>query len=133
MALDYLCSEHRFIPGFFGIISCQTSPLSGASQARTVDATERKKAQRHCILLRGFCADIPPPVQRFSTPLTLCDGRDGDGGDEGLVGFEFGEAFGQDADGGEAVFLEFVGDVAEPPAEDHHVGGTSVSSHFLNS
>ena len=37
------------------------------------------------------------------------NGRDGDGGDEGHVADGFGVAFGQDADGGQVVFLELNG------------------------
>jgi hypothetical protein len=36
------------------------------------------------------------------------NGRDGDGGDEGLVAVEIGVAFGQDVDGGEVIFAELV-------------------------
>ncbi len=50
-------------------------------------------------------------------------GGDADEGDVGLVALQFGVAFGQDADGGEVVFLEPVGQGAEPPAEQLHVGG----------
>ncbi len=39
----------------------------------------------------------------------LGNGRDADEGDIGLVALQFGEAFGQDADGGEVVFLEYRG------------------------
>ena len=39
------------------------------------------------------------------------------------VALQFGVALGQDADGGEVVFLELVGQCAEPPAEHLHVGG----------
>ena len=34
-----------------------------------------------------------------------------------------GVAFGEGTDGGQVVFLELVGQEAEPPAEHHHVGG----------
>jgi len=59
------------------------------------------------------------------------NGRDGDGGDEGHVANGFGVAFGQDADGGEIVFLKPVGQVAEPPAQDHHVSGGEGERQFL--
>lgn len=59
------------------------------------------------------------------------NGRDGDGGDERHVADGFGVAFGQDADGGEVVFLKPVGQVAEPPAQDHHVGGGERERQFL--
>jgi len=51
------------------------------------------------------------------------NGGDGDGGDGGLVAVEIGVAFGQDVDGGEVIFAELVGEEAEAPAENHHVGG----------
>lgn len=57
--------------------------------------------------------------------------RDFDGGDEGHVAVNFGEAFGQDADCGQVVFLELVGQVAEPPAEHHHVSGGEREGQFL--
>ena len=44
---------------------------------------------------------------------------------------EVGVAFGQDADGGQVVFLELVGQQAEPPAENHHVGGGEGEREFL--
>ncbi len=59
------------------------------------------------------------------------NGRDGDGGDEGHVADGLGVALGQDADGGEVVFLKPVGQVAEPPAQDHHIGGGERERQFL--
>jgi len=59
------------------------------------------------------------------------NGRDGDGGDEGLVAVEIGVAFWQDVDGGEVIFAELVGQQAEPPAENHHVGGGEGEREFL--
>src|SRR5271168_3928842 len=50
-------------------------------------------------------------------------GGNGDGGDERHVADGFGVAFGQDAGGGHVIFLEHVGQEAEPPAEHLHVGG----------
>ena len=58
-------------------------------------------------------------------------GRDSDGGDESSVADGFGVAFGQSADGGEVIFLELVGQVAEPPAEHHHIGGGEGERDFL--
>ena len=58
-------------------------------------------------------------------------GRDDDGGDESRVADGFGVAFGQDADGGQAVLLKLVGQVAEPPAEHHHVSGGKRERQFL--
>ena len=62
---------------------------------------------------------------------SLGNGRDADEGDIGLVALQFGEAFGQDADGGEVVFLELVGQCAEAPAEHLHVGGGEGEREFL--
>jgi len=76
---------------------------------------ERKKAHWRCVLLRGFCASW--------RGVFFINGRDADEGDIGLVALQFGVAFGQDADGGEVVFLELVGQGAEPPSEHLHVGG----------
>ena len=59
------------------------------------------------------------------------NGRDGDGGDEGLVAVEVGVAFGQDVDGGEVIFAELVGQEGEPPAEQHHVSGEESQGEFL--
>lgn len=56
---------------------------------------------------------------------------DGNGGDESRVADGFGVAFGQDADGGQAVLLKLVGQVAEPPAEHYHVGGGESQRKFL--
>lgn len=42
-----------------------------------------------------------------------------------------GVAFGQDADGDEVVFLEPVGQMAEPPAQGHHVSGGKRERQFL--
>jgi len=43
-------------------------------------------------------------------PLVLLfEGRDFDGGDEGDGAFEFGVAFGDDAEGGEFIIAEFIG------------------------
>jgi hypothetical protein len=53
----------------------------------------------------------------------LGNGRDADEGDIGLVALQFTVAFGQDADGGQVVFLELIGQCAEPPAEQLYVGG----------
>ena len=39
----------------------------------------------------------------------LFNRRDGDGGDEGLIAVQLGEAFGQGAHGGQLVFAELVG------------------------
>ena len=39
---------------------------------------------------------------------SLGNGGDADEGDVGLVALQFGVAFGQDADGGQVVFLELV-------------------------
>lgn len=54
---------------------------------------------------------------------SFAEGRDGDGGDGGRGAVELAVAFGQDADGGQVILLELVGEQAEPPAEHHHVGG----------
>ena len=59
------------------------------------------------------------------------NGRGGDGGDESRMADGFGVAFGQDADGGEAVFLKLVGQMAEPPAEHDHVSGGKREREFL--
>ena len=49
-----------------------------------------------------------------------------------LVGsLRYGVAFGQDADCGQVVFLELVGQMAEPPAEQHHVSGGEGEREFL--
>ena len=42
-----------------------------------------------------------------------------------------GVAFGEGANGGQVVFLELVGQEAEPPAEQHHVGGGEGEREFL--
>jgi hypothetical protein len=42
-----------------------------------------------------------------------------------------GVAFGQDANGSQVVFLQLVGQMAEPPAEHHHVGGGEGEREFL--
>lgn len=62
-------------------------------------------------LLRAFSASA------------FCKRREGDGGDEGHVVVNLGVAFGEGADCGQVVFLELVGQKAEPPAEDHHMSG----------
>src|ERR1700677_1184438 len=65
-------------------------------------------------------------------PLVLLfEGRDFDGGDEGGGAFEFGVAFGDDADGGEFVIAEVVGEEAEPPAQDDDIGGGKGERQFL--
>ena len=61
--------------------------------------------------------------------LQFRDRRDGDGGDEGREAFQLGVALGQDADGGQVIFTELLGQVPEPPAKDHHV---SVAALFLS-
>ena len=59
------------------------------------------------------------------------NGGDGDGGDEGRVAVHVGVAFGEGAHGGQVVFLELVGQQAEPPAENHHVSGGEGEREFL--
>ena len=59
------------------------------------------------------------------------NGGDGDGGDEGRVAVHVSVAFRQGAHGGQVVFLELVGQQAEPPAQDHHVGGGKRQRKFL--
>ena len=49
------------------------------------------------------------------------NGRDGDGSDEGHVAVNVGVAFGEGAHSGQVIFLQLVGQQAEPPAENHHV------------
>jgi len=61
----------------------------------------------------------------------LGNGGDGDGGDEGHVAVNLGVAFGEGADCGQVVFLELVGQQAEPPAEQHHVSGGEGQREFL--
>ena len=63
--------------------------------------------------------------------VLLFEGRDFDGGDEGDGAFEFGVAFGEDAEGGELVFAEFIGEEAEPPAQDDDIGGGKGERQFL--
>ena len=46
-----------------------------------------------------------------------CDGRD-----EDFCVFEFGIAFWEDANGGEFVIAEVIGDKIKPPAEDDDIG-----------
>ncbi len=62
-----------------------------------------------CVSLRGVCASL--------RGCFFINGRDADEGDVGLVALQFAVAFGQDADGGEVVFLELIGQGPEPPAE----------------
>ena len=49
-----------------------------------------------------------PP--KSAPAVLLFEGRDFDGGDEGDGAFEFGVAFGEDAEGGEFVIAEFIGE-----------------------
>jgi len=42
-----------------------------------------------------------------------------------------GEAFGQDADRGQVVFLELIGQDPESPAERHHISGGERERQFL--
>ena len=51
------------------------------------------------------------------------DGRDGDGHDLRLGAVEIGVAGGAAAHGGQRVIAQMIGQRAEPPACDHHVGG----------
>jgi len=55
------------------------------------------------------------------------NGRDGDGGDEGHVAVNLGVAFGEGADGGQVVFLQLVGQQAEPPAQNRHVNRGTIN------
>jgi len=59
------------------------------------------------------------------------NGRDGDGGDKGRVAVNVGVAFGEGAHGGQVIFLQLVGQQAEPPAEHHHIGGGEREREFL--
>ena len=59
------------------------------------------------------------------------NGRDADGGDERHMAVNVGVAFGEGAHGGQVVFLELVGQQAEPPAEHHHVSGGERERKFL--
>ena len=61
----------------------------------------------------------------------LGNGRDGDGGDKVHVAVNLGVAFGEGADCGQVIFLELVSQQAEPPAEQHHVGGGEREREFL--
>ncbi len=63
--------------------------------------------------------------------VLLFEGRDFDGGDEGDDTFEFGIAFGDDAEGGEFIIAEFIGEEAEPPAQDDDIGGGKGDGQFL--
>ena len=63
----------RFVSISFGLMwpvperwnLLQTSPLSGAFEARTGDATKRKNTQGCCAIFRGFCAAGSTP---FNAP-----------------------------------------------------------------
>lgn len=75
---------------------------------------------------------MPSGKKPVPVPLVLLfEGRDFDGGDEGNDTFEFGVAFGDDAEGGEFVIAEFIGEEAEPPAQDDDIGGGKGDGQFL--
>ena len=56
---------------------------------------------------------------------------DFDGRDEDFGTVEVGIAFGEDADGGEFVIAEEIGEASEPPAQDDNIGGGKRERQFL--
>jgi hypothetical protein len=110
-------------PLIFGLLRAYSAYFGLLNGAAVSDAMERKKAHWRCLSLRGFCASMRGDF--------FINGCDGDGGDEGHVTVNFGEAFGEDTDGGQVVFLELVGEMAEPPAEHHHISGGEREREFL--
>jgi hypothetical protein len=59
------------------------------------------------------------------------DRGDGDGSNEGFDALKIGIAFGRHVDRGEVIVAEQIAQTAEPPAENHHVGGREGEREFL--
>ena len=67
----------------------------------------------------------------MSIQCSLTDWCDVDGRNKGSGAVEIGITFGQHVDRGEVVFAEQIGQPAEMPAQDHHIGGGEGEREFL--